>query len=146
MIRLIIDESEEYEDVEITIRCRQIDKRLRRVIKQIKHHEIMLTGKQDGQVYSIVVGELYYFESVDNQTFLYAQKEIYASDLKLYELEKLVKDTDFIRVSKSLIVNTSYIKSVRALFNGKFEATLTNGEKIVINRHYVKKFKSKFLT
>lgn len=145
-IRLIIDESEEHEEVEINIKCKQIDKRLRRIIEQIKQHEMILTGKKDGEIYSLVVGDLYYFESVDNKVFLYDEKEVFESDLKLYELEQTVENTDFIRISKSLIVNISHIERVRALFNGKFEATLTNGEKVIINRHYVKMFKEIFLT
>ncbi|MCZ2258279.1 LytTR family DNA-binding domain-containing protein [Sporosarcina sp. G11-34] len=146
IIRITIDESEKHDEVEIIIKCPRIDERLARLIKQIKHYEITLTGKREAQTYLLASGELYYFESVDNKSFLYNQKEVYESDLKLYELEQLVEGTHFIRISKNLIVNTTYIESVRALFNGKFEATLTNKEKVIVNRHYVKAFKEKFLT
>lgn len=145
-IELIIDECEDYEKVEITIKCREIDDRLAHLIEQIKQYEITLTGRKNGSIYSLIVNDLYYVESVDGKSFLYDQYEVYESDIKLYEFEKLVEGTSFIRISKNLIVNTSYIESVRALFNGKFEATLTNNEKVIVNRHYVKAFKIKFLT
>ncbi|QUW22408.1 LytTR family transcriptional regulator DNA-binding domain-containing protein [Sporosarcina sp. Marseille-Q4063] len=116
-----------------------------RLIELIKQNTIILTGRKNGHTYSLVAKELYYIESVENKSFLYKQKEVYESDLKLYEFEQLVEGTNFIRISKNLIVNTSHIDSVRALFNGRFEATLTNGEKVIINRHYVKAFKTKFL-
>lgn len=146
VIRLLIDESEEHDEIEIIIKCARIDERLARLIEQINHYEITLTGKRDARTYSLAAEDLYYFESVDNKSFLYDEKEVYESDLKLYELEQLVDGTHFIRISKNLIVNTTHIESVRALFNGKFEATLTNGEKVIVNRHYVKTFKEKFLT
>ena len=146
IIRLTIDESGEYDEVEIIIKCPHIDDQLARLIEQIKQYEITLIGKKEDRTYSIVAEDLYYIESVDNKSFLYDQKEVYACDLKLYELEQLVEGTHFIRISKNLIVNTSHIKSVRALFNGKFEALLTNDEKVIVNRHYVKAFKEKFLT
>lgn len=146
IIRLIIDESEEHDDIEIIIKCKQIDKRVRRIIEQIKQREIMLTGKKNGKIHPLVAEDLFYFESVDNKVFLYDEKEVFESDLKLYELEQITEGIDFIRISKSLIINISHIENVRALFNGKFEAALTNGEKIIINRHYVKKFKEKFLS
>ena len=63
---------------------------------------------------------------------------------KLYTLEKMFADTSFIRVSKSCILNIAKLKSVRPFINGKFEATLRNEEKIIINRHYVADFKKKF--
>jgi DNA-binding LytR/AlgR family response regulator len=71
---------------------------------------------------------------------------VYESDMYLYEIENMLTGTHFIRISKNLIVNTALIESVRALFNGKFEASLTNGEKVIVNRHYVNAFKEKFLT
>ena len=145
IIDLIIDECEDYEKVEITIKCPKIDNRLAHLIEQIKQYEITLTGRKNDSIYSLAANDLYYIESVDNKSFLYDQKEVYESDIKLYEFEHLVDGTKFIRISKNLIVNTSYIESVRALFNGKFEATLTNGEKVIVNRHYVKAFKMKFL-
>lgn len=143
---MIIDESAEHDGVEIIIKCPRMDERLARLIEQIKHYEITLTGKRGAQTYLLATEDVYYFESVDNKSFLYNQKDVYESDLKLFELEQLVEGTHFIRVSKNLIVNTAHIESVRALFNGRFEATLTNGEKAIVNRHYVKAFKEKFLT
>ena len=110
-------------------------------------YRLTLTGtKDDGATYSLLADNVYYIESIDNRTFLCTEKDIYESDLKLYEIENLLAGTQFIRVSKNLIVNTALIDSVRALFNGKFEASLMNGEKVIVNRHYVKAFKEKFLT
>lgn len=143
---MIIDESEEHDEVEIIIKCPRMDERLARLIEQIKHYEIKITGKRDGRTFPLAAEDVFYIESVDNKAFLYDEEAVYESELKLYELERLVEGTHFIRVSKNLIVNTTHIESVRALFNGKFEATLTNREKVIVNRHYVKAFKAKFLT
>ena len=145
IIDITIDEREDYEKIEILIKCSKIDNQVLRLIEQLKQNEIMLTGRKDERTYSLVARDLYYIESVDNKLFLYDQNEFFESDLKLYEFEQLVKGTDFIRISKNLIVNTTYIESVRALFNGRFEAVLANSEKVIVNRHYVKAFKGKFL-
>lgn len=88
---------------------------------------------------------MYYIESVDNKTFIYTERDVFENNFKLYELVERLKDTSFIRISKHLIVNIDYIQNVRALINGKFEALLTNGEKVIVNRHYVKAFKDKFI-
>ena len=146
IIRLKVHESEEYNEVEIIINCSQIDKRLERLIEQIKQTTITITGTREGRSYSLIVDDTYYIESIDNHSFLYHENDVYESDLKLYEIEDILVGTNFIRISKNLIINTAYIESVRALFNGKFEASLTNGEKVIVNRHYVKSFKKKFLT
>ncbi|MEK3934542.1 LytTR family DNA-binding domain-containing protein [Sporosarcina sp. FSL W7-1349] len=144
-IRLQIDESEEYEDIQITIQCPRIDSRLSNLIEQIKQNYIPLIGLKEETTYSLIADDLYYIESVDSKTFIYDENHVYESNKKLYELEKLLESTHFIRISKNLIVNTMYVDHVRALFNGRFEATLTNGEKVIVNRHYAKSFKEKFL-
>ena len=76
---------------------------------------------------------------------------MYESNLKLYELEEQLKNTSYIRVSKSIILNIEKLQSVKPLINGKLEANLKNNEKILINnekilinRHYVPEFKKKF--
>ena len=143
---MTINESNNYDDVEITINCPHMDNQLARLIKQIHQLHITLTGTREGRTYSLFMDNLYYIESIDNQTFLYEEKEVYKSDLKLYEFDQLLLDTHFIRISKNLIVNTAHIDNVRALLNGKFEASLTNNEKVIVNRHYVKAFKEKFLS
>ncbi|MFJ7935891.1 LytTR family DNA-binding domain-containing protein [Sporosarcina sp. NPDC096371] len=146
IIRLTVNESKKYEEVEIIINCSHIDKQLERLIKQINQISIALPGIREGRTYSLLVEDVYYIETIDNQTFSYTEKEVYQCDLKLYEIEQKLSKTHFIRISKNLIVNTAHIESVRALFNGKFEAVLTNGEKVIVNRHYVKAFKAKFLS
>lgn len=146
IIRLTIHESEEYDEVEIIIKCQQIDNRLERLIQQIQQTTTTINGTRDGRTYSLIVDNVYYIESIDNRSFLYNEKDVYENDLKLYEIEKMLVGTHFVRISKNLVVNTAQIESVRALFNGKFEASLTNGEIVIVNRHYVKLFKEKFLT
>ena len=87
--------------------------------------------------------EIFYFEAVDNKVFLYLEKDVYETKQKLYELEELFRGTDFVRVSKSVILNLSKVKSLSPAFNGRFEATMKNGEKLIVSRAYVPALKEK---
>lgn len=51
----------------------------------------------------------------------------------------------FARISKSVIVNIRKIREIKPQLNGRFEAVLDNGERQVVNRHYVNGLKEKFL-
>lgn len=144
-IRLKIEECASYEEVEIIIKCRKIDRRLAKIIEIIQQNELPLMGVKEGRTYKLAIENIYYMESVDNKTFLYDDKDVYDCNLKLYELEKMLIETRFIRISKNLILNITYVESVKALFNGRFEAILSNNEKVIINRHYVKAFKEKMM-
>lgn len=60
----------------------------------------------------------------------------------LQELENLLGE-QFVRISKSAIVNIDRIKSVKASFNGTMDLFLENGHEEVISRSYRKQFKER---
>ena len=57
--------------------------------------------------------------------------------MKLYELEEKLKGTKLFRCSKSMILNIAKIRSVSPSVNSRLEASLINGEKVIISRQYV---------
>ena len=142
-MKLLIDQSPDNEEVEIIIKCGLIDTELEKLIAQIRLYSFSVSARRDGKQYNISLSDIYYFESVDNRTFVYTRDEVYQCDLKLYELEEQLTKTNFVRISKSSILNIMVLESVRALLHGKMEAELSNGEKVVINRHYVDSLKKK---
>ena len=102
-----------------------------------------LTGYLDDKIVRLNYQDVYYFEANENRVFAYCHSKVYEVKYKLYELEELYAPLDFVRCSKSLIVNMEKIESLAPLFSGKLEAHLKNGEKIVISRQYVPSLKAK---
>ena len=113
------------------------------MIYALKEGQEKITVLREGRFVQILPKDIYYFEAVDNKIFAYASEETYEIRRKLYELEQDFVHTDFLRISKSAIVNTSKIAYVKPIFNGRFEAKLKNGEKIIISRQYVAELKKK---
>lgn len=95
---------------------------------------------QNGETILLETTLFYYIESVDKRTFVYTKDDCFESKLRLYELEETL-GTYFLRISKSMIVNLKKIKGVKSDLSGRMEATMLNGEKIVISRSYVKEIK-----
>ncbi len=138
----IIDRADGEED-ETIIRCRQMDEQMLKMIYALKAGTEKITAMLEGNILQVQLEDIYYFEAVDNKVFLYLEKEVYETKAKLYELEERFAGTDFLRVSKSVIMNLAKVKSLSPAFNGRFEATMKNGEKIVISRQYVAALKQK---
>lgn len=131
------------EEEEIILRCRTLDDSLLQLIYGLKMKARKISGSKDGLITMIFPKDIYYFEAVDNKVFMYLNKEVYETKMKLYEIEKEFDGTDFFRASKSVILNISKIKSLASAFNGRFEATLLNGEKVIISRQYTGTLKNK---
>ena len=65
----------------------------------------------------------------------------YGCRKRLYELEDLL-GPDFMRISKSIVVNARKIKSVEAVFNGMLLLHMVNGSKEYVSRTYLPNLKS----
>lgn len=131
------------EQEELILRCRSLDDSLMQLIYGVKMKTKKISGMKDGTITMLHPKDIYYFEAVDNKVFVYLNKDVYETKRKLYEVEQEFEGTDFFRASKSVILNFSKIKSLAAVFNGRFEATLLNGEKVIISRQYMGTLKSK---
>ncbi|MDE6728316.1 MAG: LytTR family transcriptional regulator [Oscillospiraceae bacterium] len=128
---------------EIIIRCRELDAELMNLIYAIGQGRKRITGYKDKAMVQLVPAEIYYFESVDNKVFTYCEKDVYEIKEKLYELESIYKNTDFQRISKSVIANISFIEAVIPILGAMLEAKLKNGERVIISRQYVLELKKK---
>lgn len=142
-MKITIETPKEGEEDEIIVRCASLDDRLMKFIAALKSSENPLAGYLDDKIVKLAPKDVFYFESVDNKVFAYAGKNVYEVRKKLYEIEEEYADTDFLRISKSAIVNVAKIAYIRPLLNGRFEAKLKNDEKIIINRQYVIELKKK---
>ena len=142
-MKITIIDCLEDEEEEIILKCKQTDEQILKMIYTLKAGREKLTSFKDGSIVQVEPKSIYYFEAVDNKTFLYLEKEIYETKAKLYELEERFKGTDFLRVSKSTILNLAKVAKLSPALGGRFEAIMKNGEKLIISRQYVPALKDK---
>ena len=122
---------------ELEIRCHEVTEQIKEIVTFVKSRQGQLTGVIEGKQYEIPVTDVYYVEGVDNTVFIYGLREVYESRQKLYELEGILKEKYFLRVSKSLIVNLMKVKAIKPALNGRYSAVLQSDEEIIISRKYV---------
>ncbi|WP_085833595.1 LytTR family DNA-binding domain-containing protein [Clostridium merdae] len=142
-MKLIIHENSDITETEITIDCKEIDERLQKLVRQIKQYTYLFPVRTECGQSLLSAEDVYYIDSVDSNTFIYTEKEVYSSQETLSELENKLIDSTFVRISKSCILNTAFLKSVQPLWNSRLEAFLMNEEKLIISRHYVKNIREK---
>ncbi len=142
-MKIIIEEINQGEEDQIIIRCKKIDDSILKVISDLKMGQSKLAGNKDGNITMIDPSDVYYFEGVDSKVFMYCKHNVYETKLKLYEIENEYRNTNFFRASKSVILDVSKIKSISPAYSGRFEASLFNGEKVLISRQYVPELKKK---
>lgn len=120
-----------------------MDESLERLIQQIRLFSSSFSVEQEGVTKKIPLEDIFYFDTADNKTYMYLKSNVYPCNQKLYEIEHTLRDTTFVRIGKNCILNVIVVISVRAQFSGRLEATLRNGEKVIVSKHYMRKFRQK---
>lgn len=142
-MKIEINENPQFGETEVIINCRQADGEVTRLLASLRALEHKLTGWREGRTYLLDAGDVLYFDTADKHTFLYLEKEVYETPLRLYELEERLAGADFMRISKSAIVNLARVSSLRPEFGGHLELTMQNGERLLVSRQYTPAFKQK---
>lgn len=136
-VKVRIEEISKEEDEELILRCHEVNARILQMVQLIKTAENGLIGTKGEEIHRLLMEDIFYFEVVDNRAFFYCCDNVYESRLKLYEFEELSSGGSFFRASKSMVLNADKIDYVAPSFSGRFEATLQNGEKVMVSRQYV---------
>ena len=136
-MKLEIRKVPESEPEMVEVRYHWISDEVQEIVSFIKSRQGQLSAVRDGKRFEVPVVDLFYAESVDDRVFLYTAGDNYEIRMKLYELESALQGKNFLRVSKSMLVNLMKISSVRPALNGRFSALLKNGEEVIISRKYV---------
>ena len=125
----------------LEIRCHEISDEVREIVAFVKSRQGQLTGTADDRMYEIAVSDIFYIESVNNKTFIYCKNREYETKQKLYELEEILREKHFLRVSKSVLLNLMKVSSIKPALNSRFTAVLFSGEQVIISRKYVPELK-----
>ncbi|MHC5228285.1 LytTR family DNA-binding domain-containing protein [Enterococcus sp. LJL99] len=142
-MKVTIQIVEPQEEEKIDLYVHQMDEQLIKMITAVQKKEETLLGSIGEKIFRVEQTDVLYFETVDKKTFMYLKESVYEMKERLYQLEERFEHSDFLRVSKSVIVNIRKIQVIYPTLSGRFEVVLENGEKLSISRNYVADLKRK---
>lgn len=126
----------QFQDVEVEIRCPQVNEDILRIAAMLRVMDRKLTGTIHGEIRILDPKTVLYADTVDKKTFLYTKDAVLESALRLYELEDQLKDADFFRIGKSCLVNFARISAIRPEMGGRMLLTMENNEQLWVSRQY----------
>lgn len=129
---------------EVIIRCEKLDERVQRVyntvmdITKCSRDFMLYKGKTE---YYIPLDSILFFETSNNSISAHTVDSVYETTYRLYELEELLPG-NFMRVSKSTIINLNHIYSISRNLTSSSEIQLMNThKKVFVSRYYYKSLK-----
>lgn len=145
-MKIKIEVDETLLENEIQIHCKSLDEEIQKIqkaISMIEGNRQKFTFYQEGKEYYFPLQEIIFFETSENIVNAHTKDAVYQIKYRLYELEKLLP-SNFLRVSKSTILNISHIysieKSLTASSLVQFEKT---HKQVYVSRFYYKELKER---
>ncbi len=92
--------------------------------------------KTEGRVLFLKIDEIDWIESADNYVCLHVGKETHLHRETLTALEAKLAAKNFIRISRSTLINLRRIKELQSLFHGDGVVILQNGARLSFSRNY----------
>lgn len=141
-MKVKVEQDQSCTEIEVVVRYAEKNKRIDRIVSLLQSVDMQIRCDIDNAEKMINVADVYYIESVEKRTFVYLEKSVYHTDFRLYQLIHKLKEYGFVQISKSCILNINFLDSIKPLLNSRMEVTLKNGEKVYINRKYLRAVKS----
>jgi len=140
-MKVSIDISAEYKEPFAVIHTDKVTDEIQRVIDVLGTSETPITALQNEEdIIVLQPKDIYMVRVEDGDTIIYGAKQRYRSRKRLYELaEQLGKQ--FMQISKTTLINLSYMDSIEPGFSGTLLLKLKNGNKDYVSRKYLPEFK-----
>lgn len=128
---------------ELILKYQSVTPEVNRIMKFISGEQTRLIGWQDKVKVIIEPNSILYIESVDGKVFAYTKDRVLKLDYVLNQVEHILNDINFFRCSKSMIINIDKVNVLKSLPSNRIDATMCNGEHVMINRTYASDFRKR---
>lgn len=141
-IQLLIDEK--FQETEIHICAKQYNEQIERLMKQLQvvQTTTVIDGYLQQEIHMLKIKDIYFIYAEGAKVYLQTTEHEFESRRKLYELETMLSH-DFVRVSKSMLVNINKIASIQMGRIGSTEIILDDESCVHVSRKYFKELKSR---
>ncbi|MDO4877097.1 MAG: LytTR family DNA-binding domain-containing protein [Oscillospiraceae bacterium] len=140
-MKVNIDISAEYREPFAVIHTDKVTEEIQRMIDIFSNSETPVTALQNEEDIVVLQPKDIYMVRVENgDTVIYGAKQKYRSRKRLYELAMQL-GKQFMQISKTTLINLSYMDSIEPGFSGTLLLKLKNGDKDYVSRKYLPEFK-----
>ena len=140
-MKVSIDLSAEYKEPYAVIHTDKVTDEITRIIDMFSNNETPVTALQnEEEIVVLKPDEIFMVRIEGGDTVIYGEKQKYRSRKRLYELAEIL-GKKFMQISKTTLINLSYIDSIEPGFSGTMLLKLKNGNKDYVSRKYLPDFK-----
>ncbi len=140
-MKVKVDISPEYKEAYAVICTDKMTDEIQRMVDLFSSTEQPITAlANEEDIVVLKSDEIYMVRVEDKDTIIYTDRNRYRSRKRLYEVGQQL-GTKFMQISKTTLINMSYMDSIEPGFSGTLLLKLRNGCKDYVSRKYLPEFK-----
>ena len=147
-MKIRIEVDDRIEENEVIVRCNELNdeiKNIQKVLAEILSKNKQIIFYKGNTEYYISLEDILFFETEESGIIAHTINDMYGVKYKLYELEDILP-MNFLRVSKSTILNTNHIYSItRNITSSSLVEFKNTHKKVYVSRSYYKVLKLRLL-
>lgn len=134
--------NQEYENTKIVIYTKEMSDQIDNIISKLQDiTDEKIIGYKNEEAFILEKDEIECVYSEDKKIYARANNEIYQIKKRIFELEKILYENNFVRTSNSEIVNFKKVTSMDFKITGTIILKLESGNITYTSRRYIKKIK-----
>lgn len=137
-MKIRVDIQKQYESPEVHIMCREETEEVRELQERLEEMFLRkLTVYSESETRNISIADVVRIYAASKKVFVRTARATFEVRERLYTLEEELKESGFVRISNSEIVNTSSIEKLDMGLVGTIKMHMRNGDVTYVSRRYV---------
>ena len=133
--------SSEFQDIEVLINAPEKNEDVQRLENELLSKNTkslkQIIGMQNNDIFLINVEDVILFFSEEKNNFCKTKDGIFRIKEKLYYLEEILSNKNFIRISNSAIININHVKCFNTSIIGKILVKFKDGTEETVSRRRI---------
>lgn len=143
-MKINIDIDPNVTEASVEIKTKEMTEEIEHVVKYVESLSARhtLNGKMGDDIYRIDLNKVHRFFIENKVLQIQTSKNKYSLDKRLYQIEEFM-GLDFIKISKSEIINIKFMDHLSITPSGQIKIYMKNGEFTFSSRRYLKSIKER---
>ncbi len=132
--------SNKFKEIMVAIEAPKLNNEVQNIVEYISDLNSLpsqIIGNKNNEIYIINLKDIICFFSKDKHNYIRTSENEYMVKYKLYEIEKKLDRRNFIRISKSCIINIEQVKYFDTSILGTIEVKLKDDTKEIVSKRKV---------
>ena len=126
----------------IIIKTSSMNEEVQKIVSMLSKDEIkVISGMKEDKVEILDENNISWVYAQNGMVYASTQNGVYVLKLRLYEIEEILNNKKFVRISKSEIINLREVKNFDFSFVGTISVQMKNNDVCYVSRRFVSKIK-----